>query len=149
MNSLKTPEPQSHSSRRRARVTALKALYEIDISKHDPQAVLGNHLANSGLSSSSKQYAARLVEGFLENSKEIDSTISLHAPAWPFPQIPMVDRNVLRIGTLEIEKLKDIPPKVAINESVEMSKVFGSDKSPKFVNGVLGSVLKEKLRKKQ
>ncbi len=111
--------------------------------------MLGNHLANSGLSSSSKQYAARLVEGFLENSKEIDSTISLHAPAWPFPQIPMVDRNVLRIGTLEIEKLKDIPPKVAINESVEMSKVFGSEKSPKFVNGVLGSVIKEKLRKKQ
>ena len=121
----------------------------MDNSKHDPRTVLGNYLASSDLSSSSKQYATRLVEGFLENRKEIDSTISLHAPAWPFLQISMVDRNVLRIGTLEIEKLRDIPPKVAINESVEISKVFGSDGSPKFVNGVLGAVLKEKLRKTQ
>lgn len=130
-----------HSQRRRARATALQVLYELDGSQHEPKAVLAAHMAETSLSSQGRAYARRLVEGVLERREELDTIIAQYAPSWPVAQLPGVDRNILRIAIFEIVTEGDTPTKVAINEAVEMAKVFGSDSSPKFVNGVLGSVV--------
>ena len=82
-----------------------------------------------------------LIEGVLENRERIDLVISTFAPAWPISQMAVVDRNILRVGIFELTISEGTPPKVAINEAVELGKVFGSDNSHRFVNGVLGSVI--------
>jgi N utilization substance protein B len=89
-------------------------------------------------------FIKELVTGALENKENIDSMVRRFAAAWPLEQIAIIDRNILRIGIYEI-LLNKVPPKVAINEAVELAKTFGSDNSPKFVNGVLGSVYAEIL----
>ncbi len=141
MNTAATTDVRSHTDRRKARVAALQVLYEIDGARHDPGRVFESRSNESGLSRPSEEYARRLVEGFLENREEIDSTISTYAPTWPIRQIAMVDRNLLRLAVFEIVKDAETPPKVAINEAVEMAKIYGADNSPRFVNGVLGSIL--------
>ncbi len=84
-----------------------------------------------------------LAEGVEKNLAAIDEIIVKHAPEWPMEQIPPVDRNVLRLGVFELMFLKQVPPKVAINEAVELGKTFGGESSGKFVNGVLGALYKE------
>lgn len=130
-----------HNQRRRARATALQVLYELDGSRHDPRAVLAAHLAEASLTSQGRTYTRKLVEGVLERREDLDALIAQYAPSWPVAQLPSVDRNILRIAIFEIVSESGTPTKVAINEAVEMAKVFGSDSSPKFVNGVLGSVV--------
>ena len=133
-------------ARRRARVLALQALYEIDLARHDAEAVLGYLLAGSRLSDENSAFVRELVFGVLEHQDEIDSHIEHFAPAWPLAQITVVDRNILRLAIFEIladnRNLTDskVPVKVAIDEAVELAKMFGGDSSPKFINGVLGSV---------
>ena len=90
---------------------------------------------------SARVFAHNLVEGVLNNQTEIDTIISDFAPSWPITQMAIVDRNILRMAIYEMILGGDTPPKVAINEAVELAKVFGSDSSPRFVNGVLGSVM--------
>ena len=123
MNTAATADVRSHKDRRKARVAALQVLYEIDGARHDPGRVFESRSNESGLSRPSEEYARRLVEGFLENREEIDSTISTYAPTWPIRQIAMVDRNLLRLAVFEIVKDAETPPKVAINEAVEMGKI--------------------------
>ena len=82
-----------------------------------------------------------LVQGIADNLKDIDGAIGELAPAWPVAHISIVDRNVLRIAIYEIRYSGSTPPKVAINEAVELAKTFGSVSSPRFVNGVLGSLM--------
>ncbi|MBM3947976.1 MAG: transcription antitermination factor NusB [SAR202 cluster bacterium] len=139
MSSVEPGRP--HSQRRRARAAVLQVLYELDGSRHDPEAVMAAHLAETTLSAQGKAYVRKLVEGVLGRREELDSLIAQYAPNWPVAQLPSVDRNILRIAIFEIVSEGDTPTKVAINEAVEMAKVFGSDSSPKFVNGVLGSVV--------
>ena len=86
-------------------------------------------------------FAQELVEGVLARSQALDQVIQQFAPAWPVAQLAPVDRNILRIALLELLHNPDTPDKTAINEAVELAKVFGSDNSSKFVNGVLGSVI--------
>ena len=93
------------------------------------------------MSPSADAFAERLVEGVLRNQQEIDDKIATYAPSWPITQMAMVDKNLLRIAIYEILMGRETPAKVAINEAVELGKVYGSDSSPKFVNGVLGSVV--------
>ena len=128
-------------SRRRARVVALQVLYEMDRTHHAPLATLDRRLSEGGLSSSAEGFARRLVEGVLENRPKSDKIISELAPTWPISQIADVDRNILRLAVFEITTGGETPPKVAINEAVELGKVFGSDSTPRFVNGVLGSLM--------
>jgi N utilization substance protein B len=85
-----------------------------------------------------------LVNGVVKNLTAIDQIIVKNAPEWPMDQVPPVDRNVLRMGVFELMFLKQVPPKVAINEAVELAKTFGGESSGKFVNGVLGALFKEK-----
>jgi len=126
--------------RRKARVIALQALYEVDSVGHDIESALAHFLADGRLSEENAAFARGLVSGVIQNKEKIDQHIKKFAPAWPVEQIPVVDRNILRLAIFEILLDNNVPIKVAINEAVELAKMFGSDSSPKFVNGVLGSV---------
>lgn len=88
-------------------------------------------------------FSERIVRGIEEHRPEIDTVIEKYAPEWPIQQITIVDRNILRIGVYELKFAKDIPPKVAINEAIELAKSFGGESSGRFVNGVLGAVYKD------
>ncbi len=127
-------------ARRKARAIALQALYEIDSAGHEVEGAVSHLLANGGLSEVNAAFTLELVSGVIQNKKEIDRNIKNFAPAWPVQQLPTVDRNILRLAIFEILFDNKVPVKVAINEAVELAKMFGSDSSSKFVNGVLGSV---------
>ena len=127
-------------ARRKARALALQALYEVDSVGHEMEAVVSRLLARGGLSEENAAFTRELVSGVIQNREEIDYNIQSFAPAWPVEQIPVVDRNILRLAIFEILLDNKVPVKVAINEAVELAKMFGGDNSPKFVNGVLGSV---------
>ena len=127
-------------ARRKARGLALKALYEIDSVGHGMEETLTYLLAEAGLSVENAAFTHELVSGVIHNKQKIDDNIQRFAPAWPMEQISVVDRNILRLAIFEILLDNKVPVKVAINEAVELAKTFGGDNSPKFVNGVLGSV---------
>ncbi|MAF85234.1 MAG: transcription antitermination factor NusB [Dehalococcoidales bacterium] len=127
-------------ARRKARTLALQVLYEIDTVGHEVEGVVTRLLAGGGLSEENAAFTRELVSGVIQNKEKIDRNIQSFAPAWPIEQIPVVDRNILRLAIFEILLDNKAPVKVAINEAVEMAKTFGSDNSPKFINGVLGSV---------
>ena len=133
-------------TRRKTRVVSLQVLYEADSVGHDVEQVLGERTEEAGFSLSSVRFANDLVQGVLANRKEIDKIVSGFAPSWPIDQMAIVDRNILRIAVFEIVIGKTSPPKVAINEAVELAKAYGSDSSSKFVNGVLGSVMETAMR---
>lgn len=126
--------------RRKARMLALQALYEVDSVGHDVEDVVTRLLAEGRMSVENSAFARELVSGVIQNKEKIDLNIQSFAPAWPIEQIPVVDRNILRLAIFEILLDNKVPVKVAINEAVELAKAFGSDNSAKFVNGVLGSV---------
>jgi N utilization substance protein B len=135
-------------SRRKARVIALQVLYEVDSVGHDMERAFAPFLADGKLNGENADFARQLVSGVLQNRDEIDKHIKKFATAWPLEQIPVVDRNILRLAIFEILLDNSVPIKVAINEAVELAKLFGSDNSPKFVNGVLGSVSRLASREK-
>lgn len=120
---------------------ALKALYEGDASDHSPKASAERLFREEPMGAAEKGFTLGLVQGIADNLKEIDGAIGELAPAWPVRHIPIIDRNVLRIAIYEIRYAGSTPPKVAINEAVELAKTFGSGSSPRFVNGVLGSLM--------
>ena len=126
--------------RRRTRALALQALYEIDSSGHKTEEVLNRLLSEEQLPEENVSFAYELVNGVISNKEEIDSNIHTFAPAWPIEQMPVIDRNILRLAIFEILIDNKVPVKVAINEAIELAKTFGADNSSKFVNGVLGSV---------
>jgi len=126
--------------RRKARALAFQVLYEVDAVGHEMEGVATRLLEKEGLSGENASFARELVSGVIGNKETIDLNIRNFAPAWPIEQIPVVDRNILRLAIFEILLDNKVPVKVAINEAVELAKKFGSDNSPKFVNGVLGSV---------
>ena len=126
--------------RRKAREFALQALYEIDAVGHDIEGVITRLLAQGGLSEENAAFARDLVHGVIRNKETIDRNTERFAPAWPVEQISIVDRNILRLAIFEILLDNKVPVKVAINEAVELAKIFGSDSSLRFVNGVLASV---------
>ena len=127
-------------TRRKARSTALQALYEIDTAARDAAAVVQRLLAAEKFSEENKAFTLELVEGVVKNKAEIDRNIRKFAPAWPLEQIALIDRNILRLAIFEILFNNKVPVKVAVSEAVELAKSYGSESSGKFVNGVLGSV---------
>ena len=127
-------------ARRKARALVLQALYEVDTAGHEVEGVVNRLLARGGLSEGNTDFVRGLVSSVIQNKERIDLNIKSLAPAWPLEQIPVVDRNILRLAIFEILLDNKVPVKVAINEAVELAKTFGSGSSPKFVNGVLGSV---------
>ena len=127
--------------RTRARGLALQALYEIDIAGHPPGQVLEERLAEGLLEESLVTFATQIVSGVLPLLQDLDTIIAQHAPEWPLDQVATIDRNILRIALWEIAVSNQTPIKVAINEAVELGKVYGSESTPRFVNGVLGSLV--------
>jgi len=129
--------------RRRARIVALQALYEIDSAGHKPGFVLQERLTETPLPERGATFARHLVTGVLKHRPFLDKLIQRYAPEWPVDQMAVIDRNILRIAIFELVVDKGTPVKVAINEAVELAKLFGSDSSPRFVNGVLGSLVEQ------
>ncbi|MCX6026334.1 MAG: transcription antitermination factor NusB [Chloroflexi bacterium] len=126
--------------RRKARALALQVLYEVDSSNHPPGTVLEQRLEDSPLTEDLGGFAQRLIFGVLQHRADLDRMIARFAPEWPVEQMAPVDRNVLRLALWEFAIGRETPVRVAINEAVEVAKVFGSESSPRFVNGVLGSL---------
>jgi N utilization substance protein B len=127
-------------TRRKARVIALQALYEVDSVGHDIEGAVSQLVAESSLPEDGVVFVWELVDGVLTNKDRIDSMIQTYAPAWPVAQLATIDRNILRLAIFEILFNNEVPVRAAINEAVELAKTFGSDNSPKFINGVLGTV---------
>jgi N utilization substance protein B len=135
--------------RRLARKLAVQALFEIDSVGHLPGPVVDERLAYSVPGPVGAEYLRWLVSGVVQNLEMLNTLITKYAPEWPVDQLAIIDRNILRLAFFEIGAHdSDTPPKVVINEAVELAKVFGSDSSPRFVNGVLGSALDE-IRKQE
>jgi transcription antitermination protein NusB len=126
--------------RRRARIAALQALFELDTVGHPPEETIARQLAGASTGPEVQRFASELVNGVLLNAAKIDKTIEDTAPAFPLEQIAAIDRNILRLAIYEILIDNRVPMRAAINEAVELAKEFGGENSPKFINGVLGSV---------
>ena len=126
--------------RTRARSLALQALYEIDLAGHPLEEVLAARLKDYDLDENLEAFAGQLVRGVFPLRKELDAYIAQHAPEWPIDQVSLIDRNLIRMAAWEFAVNGETPVKVAINEAVELAKRYGSDSSPRFVNGVLGSL---------
>jgi N utilization substance protein B len=137
-------EIRTLKSRRQARIIALQALYEIDCASHPPAVVLHRRLSENRLPTPYAEFARHLVEGVLKHRDVLDGFIHEHAPEWPLEQMAYIDRNILRMAIFEFAIDGSTPIKVAINEAVELAKRFGSDSAPRFVNGVLGSLVKQR-----
>ena len=127
-------------SRTKARGIALQALYEIDMTGHPTGETIEERLEAEPLESSLAAFVHQIVAGVLPISDKLDHLIAQHAPEWPLDQVAVVDRNILRIALWEFAVAGCTPVKVAINEAIELAKLYGSDSTPRFVNGVLGSL---------
>lgn len=134
------------SNRHLGRIVALQSLYEYEFRKEssddsaDVKEILSRNLERYETAIDDTKFVETLVNGVLKEQKAIDEKIQPIAPDWPIEQIARIDRNILRIGVFELlHQAEVVPPKVAINEAVELAKAFGSDNSSKFVNGVLGT----------
>ncbi|MFB3053631.1 MAG: transcription antitermination factor NusB [Dehalococcoidia bacterium] len=126
--------------RRKARIAALKTLFEVDSVDHSPDHILERQLEEHSLPDDAAEFARHLVRGVMENYEQLDEVIRKNAPAWPLEQVAAVDRNILRLAIYEVVIDNRVPMRAAINEAIELAKEFGGEASPKFVNGVLGSV---------
>jgi N utilization substance protein B len=123
---------------------AFQTLYEVDVSGHQPAAVLQRLATDLHAGPVAFDYARELVAGVARHRTEIDGWIGHFAPTWPIEQMSAVDKNVLRLGIVEaIYNSSTIPVGVAINEAVELAKLYGSESSARFVNGVLGRIVTE------
>jgi N utilization substance protein B len=138
------------SNRHLGRIVALQTLYEydfrIDCQDQDPSLseILERNLSRYSETIDDKDFITGIVNGVMENQEKLDGILQPLAPEWPLSQIARIDRAILRIGLFELEYENDVPPKVVINEAVELAKGFGSDNSSKFINGVLGTALRNK-----
>ena len=135
------------ASRHLARSIILQSLYEWDFhteKKEDLDKILKRDIEKFGPDIEDLDFIEKLAKGILKNLSKIDKVIRVSAPERPIEQISIIDRNVLRIGLFELlyAEKKEVPPKVAINEAIELAKNFGGENSGKFVNGVLGTVFK-------
>jgi len=132
----------SGSQRHQVREVALQALFEIDSTKHPTNTVLQERLVETTFDEGGAEFLRRLVRGVLHNLDLLNSLIGKNAPDRPVDELALIDRNILRLALFEIASEEiDTPPKVVINEAIELAKTFGSDTSPRFINGVLGSAL--------
>jgi len=130
--------------RRQARIAALKVLYELDCTKHDAEEALARLTAQEEVPQEALIFSRELVRGVLQNKAELDALIHRFAPAFPAEQMSAIDRNVLRLAIFEILFGREAPFKVVINEAIELAKKYGSDSSPRLINGVLGAMTTER-----
>ena len=127
--------------RRQSRMAALKSLFAADVRSTWINPPLEWLDEDETLSESSVGFAQELLDGVARSQSGLDDVITRYAPAWPVNQLSVIDRNILRIALFELIYTPETPRKTAINEAVELAKVFGSESSDRFVNGVLGSAM--------
>jgi len=127
-------------SRTKARSIALQVLYEFDLTGHPPAEIFSSRLADDPLDENLAEFSRQLIFGVLPIVEKLDNFIAQQAPEWPLDQVAVIDRNILRIALWEFAVEGCTPLKVAINEAIELAKLYGSDSTPRFVNGVLGSL---------
>ncbi len=141
------------ATRHLARTIVLQSLYEWDFYHHesDLPAIIERNTKDYGPGIDEPDFVWRIAKGVIEHLPEIDAIIRRVAPEWPLEQVAIIDRNVLRIGLSELlyADRNEVPPKVAINEAIEIAKNYGGQNSPKFINGVLGTVYREIEAKKE
>ena len=133
--------------RRKARELALKALFQMDITKdfsENSLEVFWNSDLFKFYPEEIKEFANKIIRGVIKHKKEIDKEIEKVAINWKIPRMAVVDRNILRAGVFELLYCDDIPPKATINEYIEIAKKYGNTKSSKFVNGILDKIYKNK-----
>lgn len=136
------------SNRHLGRIVALQTLYELDFRREagdtsiDLGLILKRNISRYESTVDDVFFIEQLVRGVAQKEEELDEELRPLAPEWPLEQIARMDRAVLRIGLYELKHEHDVPPKVVINEAVELAKAFGGDNSSKFINGVLGTALK-------
>ena len=151
------------SSRHLLRSVAMQSLYEWDFesslvkddhckekfNKNELDRIVKNNIKEYSAGIENNDFVVELINGVFQNMQKIDALLKKFAPEWPIEQIMIIDRNILRLGIYELmfSKRKDVPAKVAINESIELAKTFGGRSSGKFVNGGLGSLYKEMEKK--
>ncbi len=131
-------------SRSKAREAALKILYQLDVTKDSPHEGCLLYFRHHRVSVNSQPFVTGLVQGTVEHLAQIDPLLTQHATNWTLERMSIVDRNVLRLGAFELLFAEETPPKVVINEAVELAKRFGTPDSGKFVNGVLDAIHKSK-----
>lgn len=136
------------ANRHLSRSVAMQSLYEWDFKGKNPShldEIVERNIREFAPGLEETDFIERLIKGVADNLKKIDKIIEKCAPEWPLEQITVVDRNILRIGLYELlfSKREEVPPKVAINEAIELAKTFGGESSGKFINGVLGTVYRE------
>ncbi len=134
------------SNRHLGRIVAMQTLYEYDFRAEpdlDLKAILARNLAEFSGSIEDTDFVHDVVDGVRQNQTQIDGIIGPAAPEWPVEQIAKIDKIILRIGVYELIIKRDVPPKVAINEAVELAKAFGGENASKFVNGVLGTIYRQ------
>ncbi|MDI6734173.1 MAG: transcription antitermination factor NusB [Patescibacteria group bacterium] len=140
------------ATRHLVRTIVLQSLYEWDFYKHqnDLLKIVERNVNEFGPGIDEPDFVWRLVKGVIEHLTEINAIIEKAAPEWPIDQIAIIDRNVLRIGLYELlyADKNEVPPKVAINEAIEIAKNYGGINSPKFINGVLGTVFRQMVEQK-
>ncbi|MFA4941123.1 MAG: transcription antitermination factor NusB [Patescibacteria group bacterium] len=140
------------SNRHLARTIAMQSLFMWDFNGRqdkDLSEIVKGNFSYFAPSFNDNGFVKKILKGVVDNLPEIDKAIVKYATEWPLDQITIVDRNILRIGVFELLMATDIPPKVAINEAIEIAKTFGGESSGKFVNGVLGAIFKDMDRKKK
>lgn len=136
-------------NRHLSRMVAMQAIYEWNFRQDADLDELVERSISEFSNDVDSTYIRDLISGVTKNSKTIDKEIETCAPEWPIEQISHVDKSILEIAILELTHSDDIPPKVAINEAVELAKQFGSSNSSKFINGVLGSVYDRHIKDKK
>ena len=135
------------SYRHLARTCVMQTIFAHEFHGGDHKDLLKKTLAEFAPKLTETDFAYETLEGVIKHKEKIKKTIQRFAPQWPFEKIARIDRAILEIGIYEIEYTEDIPPVVAINEAIEIAKHFGDENSPKFINGVLSSVMNKDKKK--
>ena len=134
--------------RTQARQSTLQILYQIEVASVSSQEALDDYFLSHEVSLPQQEFTKNLVEGVNSRLKDLDEVITRYAKNWQISRMAVVDKNILRLGAYELLHAEDIPPKVTINEAVELAKKFGDLDSPKFINGILDSVFRKENIKK-
>ncbi|MBI4559477.1 MAG: transcription antitermination factor NusB [Candidatus Hydrogenedentes bacterium] len=138
------PKPISPRKRRQARECAVQFLFGLEFTKREWQSAVLPFWAGNPVRAPVKEYAEHLIGGVLTHREALDDTIARVVTKWAPDRVGRIERNILRVALFEMRFADDVPPKVAINEAVEIAKKFGDDEVPRFVNGVLDRLAKEK-----
>lgn len=133
-------------NRHLSRAIAMQTLYEWDFRPHTEAMAVADRNIEAYEDDADREYVERVVTGVIGNVDEINSKITEVAPEWPVDQIASIDKAILRLAIFELLYDNDVPPKVAINEAVELGKTFGSESTSRFVNGVLGTIYRQSDR---